>query len=56
MEPLEIPAETGQLRSFVSTGMHDEGDPQVSALQASVAEVANIAVRPVNLDRKGMTR
>ncbi len=55
MDPLEIPEESGQLRSFVGTGMY-EGGPQVAALQASVAGVPNIAVRPVNLDRKGMTR
>jgi hypothetical protein len=55
MDPLYISEESGQLRSFVGTGMY-EYSPQVAALKASGTEVANIAVCPVSLDRKGMSR
>jgi hypothetical protein len=55
MDTLVVPGESGRLRSFVGTEMY-EGGPQVAALQASIAAAANIAVCPVNLNRKGLFR
>jgi hypothetical protein len=55
MDPLVIPGKPGLLHLVVGTGKH-EGGLQVATLQTSRAEVANIAVCPVNLDREGMSR